>query len=89
MTNPDVRKQRGKHDIEKEMTFKNNPLFLVHDSEGFEAGRKDEFNVVQRFIESRSRREKINERLHAIWYNLFSSHTSGLRNSTVTSGTAC
>jgi len=58
------------HDIEKEMEFKDNKLFVVHDSEGFEAGQEDEFQVVVNFIRSRNLKENINERLHAIWYCL-------------------
>ncbi|KAF8638749.1 hypothetical protein AX17_001990 [Amanita inopinata Kibby_2008] len=61
---------RGIHDIEKEMEFKNNKLFVVHDSEGFEAGKEDEFKVVTNFINSRGLMRSINERLHAIWYCL-------------------
>ncbi|KIJ58955.1 hypothetical protein HYDPIDRAFT_101682 [Hydnomerulius pinastri MD-312] len=61
---------RGVHDIHKEMEFKENRHLVVHDSEGFEAGRKREFQVVKRFIESRSRKKKFSEQLHAIWYCL-------------------
>lgn len=62
-----IPRQRGIHNIEKEMEFKDNKLFIVHDSEGFEAGQEDEFQVVVNFIQSRSLKENINERLHAIW----------------------
>lgn len=59
--------KRGTHNIEREMEFKDNPLFVVHDSEGFEAGQDDEFRVVTNFIESRARMKNIDDRLHAIW----------------------
>lgn len=49
------------------MEFKDNNLFVVHDSEGFEAGQEAEFQVVVNFIRSRSRMQNINDRLHAIW----------------------
>ncbi|KAG1827860.1 hypothetical protein DFJ58DRAFT_671142 [Suillus subalutaceus] len=61
---------RGIHDIHKEMEFKENRRMVVHDSEGFEAGRKREFQVVKRFIESRSRKKMLHEQLHMIWYCL-------------------
>jgi hypothetical protein len=50
------------------MALQKNRLFLVHDSEGFEAGRREEFDVVTNFIDTRCRKENFNERLHAIWY---------------------
>ena len=59
--------QRGIHDIEKEMTFRDNKLLVVHDSEGFEAGRTQEFQVVKEFIKSRCSCPAIDDRLHAIW----------------------
>lgn len=59
--------KRGIHNIEKEMEFKDNKLFIVHDSEGFEAGQEDEFQVVVNFIHARSLKKNINDRLHAIW----------------------
>jgi len=52
------------------MEFKDNKLFVVHDSEGFEAGQEDEFRVVANFIRARSRMRNINDQLHAIWYCL-------------------
>ncbi|KAG1871531.1 hypothetical protein F4604DRAFT_817052 [Suillus subluteus] len=61
---------RGVHDIYKEMEFKDNRRMVVHDSEGFEAGHKREFQVVKRFIESRSRKKILHEQLHMIWYCL-------------------
>lgn len=61
--------KRGTHNIEREMEFESNNSFVVHDSEGFEAGQDDEYKVVANFISSRSpsQTQDINKRLHAIW----------------------
>ncbi|EKM60411.1 uncharacterized protein PHACADRAFT_109866 [Phanerochaete carnosa HHB-10118-sp] len=59
---------RGVHDIERELVFRDNNKLIVHDSEGFEAGKKHEVNIVSDFIERRSAMEDINQRLHMIWY---------------------
>ncbi|KAG1798583.1 uncharacterized protein HD556DRAFT_192437 [Suillus plorans] len=61
-------RERGLHDIENEMVFKNNPGFIFHDSRGFEAGGASEFEKVKAFIASRSKGMKIKNQLHAIWY---------------------
>ncbi|KAG1776633.1 GTP-binding protein [Suillus placidus] len=61
--------QRGVHDIENEMVFRNNPGFVFHDSHGFEAGGNSEFHSVKAFIASRSNsRRKLSDRIHVIWY---------------------
>ncbi|KAG1738212.1 hypothetical protein EDB19DRAFT_905663 [Suillus lakei] len=39
--------ERGEHDIENEMVFRNNPGFVFHDSRGFEAGGESEFDEVK------------------------------------------
>ena len=49
------------------MIFEGNPGFIFHDSRGFEAGDAEELNLVQAFIEKRSRARNVNEQLHAIW----------------------
>lgn len=48
-----------------EMVFKSNPGFVFHDSPG---GGGSEFEKVKAFIEDRSEKTKIENRLHAIWY---------------------
>ncbi|KAG2124756.1 GTP-binding protein [Suillus cothurnatus] len=58
----------GEHDIENEMIFRSNPGFVFHDSRGFEAGGESEFDKVKAFIASRSKKTKLRDRLHAIWY---------------------
>ncbi|KAG8827366.1 hypothetical protein FRC18_009908 [Serendipita sp. 400] len=59
---------RGIHNIEDEMVFKSNPGFVFHDSRGFEAGGIEELNKVKSFIESRSKKTWLPNKLHAIWY---------------------
>ncbi|KAG8757323.1 hypothetical protein FRC14_002145 [Serendipita sp. 396] len=59
---------RGIHDIESELVFKNSPGFRFHDSRGFESGGVDELAKVKAFIESRSKECDLRDRLHAIWY---------------------
>ncbi|KAG1862336.1 GTP-binding protein [Suillus tomentosus] len=61
-------KERGEHEIENEMVFESNPGFVFHDSRGFEAGSKDEFDKVKAFITDRSTQAKIAKRLHVIWF---------------------
>lgn len=60
--------QRGEHEIENEMVFESNPGFVFHDSRGFEAGGKDEFDKVKAFITDRLTQAKIAKRLHVIWF---------------------
>jgi GTP-binding protein EngB required for normal cell division len=61
-------RERGEHDIENEMVFRNNPGFVFHDSRGFEAGGKLQFEKVKAFIASRSKRRSLSDRIHVIWY---------------------
>ncbi|KAF8132783.1 hypothetical protein EV363DRAFT_1583172 [Boletus edulis] len=59
---------RGIHDIENELIFRSNDKFIFHDSQGFEAGRKDEFVRMKKFIADRANTTQLKKRLHAIWY---------------------
>jgi hypothetical protein len=59
--------QRGLHDINNEMVFRNIPGFVFHDSSGFEAGSKSEFEKVKAFIADRSKETSLRNQLHAIW----------------------
>jgi hypothetical protein len=59
--------QRGLHDIDDELIFKNHAGYVFHDSRGFEAGGKDELKIVQDFVRRKSQEERLNDRLHAIW----------------------
>ena len=58
----------GKSDIDIGFCDKDNDLFILHDSEGFEPGENAKFNTVMNFIEERSKRPDLSERLHAIWW---------------------
>ncbi|KAG2347409.1 hypothetical protein BDR05DRAFT_656990 [Suillus weaverae] len=60
--------KRGNHDITNEMVFKSNPVFVFHDSCGFEAGSEEEFDNMKKFISERANAKKLEERIHAIWY---------------------
>ncbi|KAG1782011.1 hypothetical protein EV702DRAFT_501053 [Suillus placidus] len=60
--------KRGNHDIANEMVFKSNPVFVFHDSCGFEAGSEEEFDIMKKFISERANAKKLEERIHAIWY---------------------
>ena len=64
--------QRGEHNIENELTFRNHPGYVFHDSRGFEAGDGRELKIVQEFVRRRSVERKLNQRLHAIWFAPFS-----------------
>ncbi|KAJ6624346.1 hypothetical protein B0H10DRAFT_1784732 [Mycena sp. CBHHK59/15] len=65
--------RRGMSEIENEITFKSNPLFVFHDSRGIEAGADNEensplrFNYLQNFIDMRSKKPRLRDQLHAIW----------------------
>ncbi|KAG1778328.1 hypothetical protein EV702DRAFT_1003736, partial [Suillus placidus] len=59
--------QRGNHDITNEMVFKSNPVFVFHDSCGFEAGSEEEFDNMKKFISERANAKKLEERIHVIW----------------------
>ncbi|KAG8833473.1 hypothetical protein FRC17_010648 [Serendipita sp. 399] len=61
-------RDRGLHDIENVLVFKSNPGFRFHDSRGFESGGASELDKVKAFIDSRSKHDSLQDRLHAIWY---------------------
>jgi hypothetical protein len=62
--------QRGEHDIEDELMFKNREGYVFHDSRGFEAGGEDELKIVQDFVRRKSGEKRLKDRLHAIWFVL-------------------
>jgi len=62
------RVEHGVHDVEHEMIFGGNGNFVFHDSQGFEAGREDEFVKLKAFIADRTNTTLLKKRLHAIWY---------------------
>ncbi|KAF8447235.1 hypothetical protein L210DRAFT_3390041 [Boletus edulis BED1] len=59
---------RGIHNVENELIFRGNNKLVLHDSQGFEAGREDEFSRIQKFIKDRAMTTILKKRLHAIWY---------------------
>jgi hypothetical protein len=61
-------RERGMHDIENEIVFRNNPGFVFHDSRGFEAGGQFEFDKAKAFIAKRSKERSLSDRIHIIWY---------------------
>jgi hypothetical protein len=72
-------RKAGISNIEKEITSPQNPRLILHDSQGFCHGSGDNFNIVKNFIEVRSQRTNIKDRLHAIWFDdLFGSLCTGL-----------
>ena len=60
--------QRGLHNIDDELVFKNRAGYFFHDSRGFEAGAEEELKTVQEFVRRKSQEERLNDRLHAIWF---------------------
>ena len=64
--------QRGEHNIELELSFSSHNGYVFHDSRGFEAGEDRELEIVQDFVRRRSQERSLNDRLHAIWFVLFS-----------------
>ncbi|KAJ7729030.1 hypothetical protein B0H16DRAFT_1382776 [Mycena metata] len=67
-------RQRGMSDIENEITFRSNPLFVFHDSRGIEAGAEHEKDSQLRteylwnFLRKRSMSERIKDQIHAVWF---------------------
>lgn len=61
------RRQRGIHNIENELIFRSNKKLVFHDSQGFEAGREDEFLEMKKFIADRAETTILKKRIHAIW----------------------
>ncbi|KAJ7889038.1 hypothetical protein B0H13DRAFT_1626845 [Mycena leptocephala] len=60
--------EHGVCDINFEITSRHNPLFVVHDSEGFEPGDVTRFENVQTFLQSRGGSVPLRDRVHAIWW---------------------
>jgi hypothetical protein len=57
----------GEANIDYEITSDQNKQLVLHDSRGFEPGEVDNIRLVRRFIENRSERPNIKDRLHAVW----------------------
>ncbi|KAJ7094928.1 hypothetical protein C8R44DRAFT_813634 [Mycena epipterygia] len=54
-------------DINHEFALPNNPRLVFHDSQGFSYGDGQNFETVLKFIQDRSTRPKLEDRLHIIW----------------------
>ncbi|KAF7368394.1 G domain-containing protein [Mycena venus] len=54
-------------DINREFVLPNNDRLVLHDSQGFSHGDGQNFETVLKFIKDRSKRPKLEERLHIIW----------------------
>ncbi|KAJ6534517.1 hypothetical protein DFH09DRAFT_1180641 [Mycena vulgaris] len=64
----DPTSERCQHDITDELVFSNHEGYIFHDTRGFESGSTNELQIVQDFVRDRSGRERLRDRLHAIWY---------------------
>jgi len=60
--------QRGQHNIKDELVFANHRGYVFHDSRGFEAGSEEELKTVQDFVRRKSEKNRLKDRLHAIWF---------------------
>ncbi|KAJ7936878.1 hypothetical protein B0H13DRAFT_1852938 [Mycena leptocephala] len=66
--------ERGMSDIENEITFGSNPLFVFHDSRGIETGAEYEDNsplrteYLWRFLRERSETSQLRNQIHAVWF---------------------
>ena len=61
--------QRGNHNIEDELIFRSNSRFVFHDSQGFETGSVNELNLMKVFVNNRATTMKLENRIHAIWWD--------------------
>ncbi|KAG6874244.1 hypothetical protein C0992_007996 [Termitomyces sp. T32_za158] len=56
----------GKSDIRHGYTFHGNERLILHDSNGFEAGSQEQWEMVEEFIREKAKSSS-EDRLHAIW----------------------
>jgi len=54
------------HDIEHLITY-HGSNFILHDSQGFEAGATEELEIAWEFIEKKAAETELKNQLHAIW----------------------
>ncbi|KAG2108165.1 uncharacterized protein F5147DRAFT_175211 [Suillus discolor] len=59
--------KRGEADIEREFIAAENERFVLHDSQGFEAGDSMIFKTAKDFIARRRKEPKLQDRIHAVW----------------------
>jgi hypothetical protein len=74
------------HNIEDELSFTNHDGYIFHDSRGFEAGGDEELQIVQDFVRRKSREDRLENKLHAIWFVLLGLYSRKFTN--CMSGTA-
>ncbi|KAH9169801.1 hypothetical protein EDB89DRAFT_2072651 [Lactarius sanguifluus] len=60
---------RGEHWIDDELIFSNHKGYVFHDSRGIESGSTEELKIVQEFIRRKSEETRLQDRLHAIWFD--------------------
>jgi predicted GTPase len=68
---------RGEANIDKEFIAPENKRFVLHDSQGFEAGDIDCFKIVTDFIDRRRKMPKLQDKIHAVWLCLPIPHADG------------
>ncbi|KAJ7866354.1 hypothetical protein B0H13DRAFT_2281467 [Mycena leptocephala] len=69
---------RGVCKIDDELVSEQNPLFVLHDSMGFEHGQEENLKEAKQFLERRSgSRVPIHDRVHAIWLCIQIPHAGG------------
>ncbi|KDQ53304.1 hypothetical protein JAAARDRAFT_39370 [Jaapia argillacea MUCL 33604] len=57
----------GEATIDKEMTSEENPMFVLHDSKGYEPGEAGNLGMLEKFVLERKVKPNKRDRLHAIW----------------------
>ncbi|KDQ53308.1 hypothetical protein JAAARDRAFT_210003 [Jaapia argillacea MUCL 33604] len=57
----------GEATIDKEMSSKENPRFVLHDSQGYQPGEAGNLGTLERFVLERKDKPNKKDRLHAIW----------------------
>jgi GTPase SAR1 family protein len=66
--------RRGEADIDKEFVSPENRRFVLHDSQGFEAGDSSCFTTAKDFIGRRRKMLKLQDKIHAVWLCLAIPH---------------
>lgn len=66
--------RRGEADIDREFVAPENKRFVLHDSEGFEAGDSRCFAIAKDFIDRRRKMPKLQDKIHAVWLCLSIPH---------------
>ncbi|KAH9159527.1 hypothetical protein EDB89DRAFT_2236766 [Lactarius sanguifluus] len=74
MVTLDPSMDRSEQNIDDEVVFSNHPGYVFHDSRGIESGSMEELQIVQEFIRRKCRERRLEDRLHAIWFEPFSVH---------------